>query len=209
MGKRSEARQRFSPALQPLTSQARRPAWGSEADALYDIAISQCVEFCLIEQFCAFSIVEPPTFVGGLLVGAPTSFGTNLGSTNSFGTNLSSAPFWPRPRFAGRKWGHPLLGGESSEPTQQYAEVGPPKIGTKIGGSAYWILAQVDLPTFSPRQWGSNFEPLYFLPSASIASKMGTNLFICFPTVGHSTLASQSSRGLKYSSPEVSHPPSG
>lgn len=79
-----------------------------------------------------------------------------------------------------------------------------PKLGVKEGGSTYLAVSPVSLPTCE-----SNFAPSYLFLSASIASKMGTNLFITLPVVGHSTGASQSSRGLKNSSPEVSHPPSG
>src|SRR5699024_7637511 len=122
--------------------------------------------------------------------------------------------YWPRPRFclvlsgAANYWLFRLRNPLSSTP-KLFNPPWPSQIGRKIGGSAYWIFAQVNLPTFTLRQEGSNFEPLYRFLSASIASKIGTNLFITFPVVGHSTGASQSSRGLKNSSPEVSHPPSG
>lgn len=119
-----------------------RAAWGSEADALEDVASLQFVLDFIIVPFCAFSVVDTPT----------------IGRPNFVWSKLRQYPFiWanvgPGPRFVRCKWGRPLLVVPSSEPTQQYAgshggHLGPPKLDTKIGGSAYWTSVQVNLPTF-------------------------------------------------------------
>lgn len=80
-------------ALAGPDGEGGRAAWGSEADALEDVASLQFVLDFIIVPFCAFSVVGTPTMWAGLLVGAPTSFGTNLGSTQLAGTNLGSTPW--------------------------------------------------------------------------------------------------------------------
>ena len=121
-------------ALAGPDGEGGRAAWGSEADALEDVALSQFVLDFIIVPFCAFSIVEPPTIGWAKLVWY------KLKQYNSFGTNLGSTPWVrilaPAPVLSGVKWGRPLLVVPSSEPTQQYAgshggHLGPPKLGAK------------------------------------------------------------------------------
>lgn len=122
-------------ALAGSDGERGRVAWGSEADALEDVELSQFVLDFIIVLFCANVVGAAPTIWAGHLMGGPSSFGTNLRRT-PLTPIVAPAPF-------GRcKWGRPLLTVPSSEPTQAYTDScsthpGPPKLGTKIGGAAY------------------------------------------------------------------------
>ena len=90
------------------------PAWGSEADALYDVETLYFVLDFTIEQFCAFSIVEPPTIFWGRFFGRPNFVWYKLrqypiGRAKFVWYKLKQCPFGPDPVLRGRKWGRPLL----------------------------------------------------------------------------------------------------
>ena len=161
----------FIPALHASLARRAGPAWGSEADALYDVETLYFVLDFTIEQFCALSIVEPPTILGRGLwarsLGRPNFVWYKLrqypiGQGDSFGTNLSSTPFGPDPVLRGvsgaaHYWVASLRNPLRSTP-KLLAPPGPSqKLGTKIGGSVYWTSAQVDLPTFFPTPVGFKF----------------------------------------------------
>lgn len=84
-------------ALAGPDGEGGRAAWGSEADALEDVALSQFVLDFIIVPFCAFSLVDTPTIGWAKLVWYKlkqyNSFGTNLGST-PWVRILAPAPFW-------------------------------------------------------------------------------------------------------------------
>lgn len=124
-------------ALAGPDGEGGRAAWGSEADALEDVALLQFVLDFIIVPFCAFSIVEPPTIGWAKLVWY------KLKQYNSFGTNLGSTPWVrilaPAPVLSGVKWGRPLLVVPSSEPTQQYAKVVQPTWPSQIGRKNRWV----------------------------------------------------------------------
>lgn len=116
-----------------------RVAWGSEADALEDVALSQFVLDFIIVPFCAFFVVGTPTIGWAKLVWYKLKqykvAWPKLRQYHSFGTNLRRTLTWapivaPAP-FGRRKWGHPLLAVPSSEPTQAYPPTWPSQIGRK------------------------------------------------------------------------------
>ena len=76
-------------ALAGPDGEGGRAAWGSEADALEDVALSQFVLDFIIVPFCAFSLVGTPT------IGRAKLIWYKLKQYNSFGTNLGSTP-WVR-----------------------------------------------------------------------------------------------------------------
>lgn len=55
-------------ALAGPDGEGGRAAWGSEADALEDVALSQFVLDFIIVPFCAFSVVGAPTIGRAKLV---------------------------------------------------------------------------------------------------------------------------------------------
>lgn len=85
-----------------------RAAWGSEADALEDVALSQFVLDFIIVPFCAFFVVVAPTIGWAKLVWYKLkqykvawpklrqyhSFGTNLRRTLTWAPIVAPAPFW-------------------------------------------------------------------------------------------------------------------